>query len=44
MTIYVDRNFICHLTAAEDRTAVETDAFDGKCDGYIDGFRFVPYG
>ena len=24
-------------------TAVETDAFDGKCDAYIEGYRFVPY-
>ena len=25
-------------------TAVETDAFDGKCDTYIEGYRFVPSG
>lgn len=23
-------------------TAVETDVFDGKCDAYIEGYRFVP--
>ena len=25
-------------------TAVETNAFDGKCDTYIEGYRFVPSG
>ena len=25
-------------------TAVETNAFDGKCDAYIVGYRFVPTG
>lgn len=25
-------------------TAVDTDAFDGKCDAYIEGYRFVPAG
>lgn len=25
-------------------TAVETDAFDGKCAEYIEGYRFVPAG
>ena len=25
-------------------TEVETDFFDGKCDTYIEGYRFVPYG
>ena len=25
-------------------TAVETDAFDGKCDTYIAGYRLIPSG
>lgn len=25
-------------------TAVETDVFDGKCNAYIEGYRFVPAG
>ena len=25
-------------------TAVDTDAFDGKCNAYIEGYRFVPAG
>ena len=25
-------------------TAVETDFFDGKCDAFVEGYRFVPSG
>lgn len=25
-------------------TSVETDFFDGKCDNYIEGYRFIPTG
>ncbi len=40
-TIYLDSNFKCHISAADGRTQVETDAFDGKCDTYIEGYRFI---
>lgn len=43
-TIYLDSNFKCHISAADGRTQVETDAFDGKCDTYIEGYRFIPAG
>lgn len=43
-TIYVDADFKCHLTDDGTMNAVETDVFDGKCDTYIEGFRFVPSG
>lgn len=43
-TIYLDSNFKCHISAADGRTQVETDAFDGKCDAYIEGYRFIPSG
>ena len=36
-TIYVDSDFKCHVTNDGTMTAVETDAFDGKCDAYIEG-------
>lgn len=42
--IYIDSDFKCHVTNADNLTAVETDAFDGKCDAYIEGYRFVPAG
>lgn len=44
MTIYLDSNFKCHITNDGTLTPVETAAFDGKCDTYIEGYRFVPSG
>lgn len=43
-TIYIDSEFKCHLVNDGTMTAVETDVFDGKCDTYIEGYRFVPEG
>ena len=43
-TIYIDSDFKCHLTDDGTCVPVETDFFDGKCDAYIEGFRFVPEG
>lgn len=44
MTIYIDPDFRCHVSSGDGLTAVETDAFDGKCRQYIEGYRFVPAG
>lgn len=44
MTIYIDRDFKCYTESSAGRTAVETDAFAGKCRQYIEGYRFVPSG
>lgn len=43
-TIYLDSDYKCHTTNDGTMTAVETDAFDGQCDAYIEGCRFVPTG
>ena len=43
-TIYLDTDFKCHVSPGSGYTSVETDAFDGKCDAYIEGYRFVPAG
>ena len=43
-TIYLDSNFKCHFENDGTMTPVETDFFDGKCDAYIDGYRFIPSG
>lgn len=43
-TIYIDSDFKCHVTDDGTMTAVETDFFDGKCDVYIEGYRYVPSG
>lgn len=44
MTIYIDNDYKCHVTDDGTMTAVETDAFDGKCTEYIEGYRYVPSG
>lgn len=44
-TVYIDADFKCHATNPEGAfRAVETARFDGKCDKYVEGFRFVPEG
>lgn len=44
MTIYIDSDFKCHTAPENTVSAVETDYFDGKCQIYIEGYRFVPAG
>lgn len=44
MKIYIDSKFKCHISPGDGLTAVETDAFDGKCRQFIEGYRFVPSG
>lgn len=44
MKIYIDSDFKCHVTNDGTMTAVETDFFDGKCDAFTEGYRFIPEG
>lgn len=41
-TIYIDSNFKCHVSNDGTMTAIEIDVFDGKCDMFVEGYRFVP--
>ena len=43
-TIYIDSDFKCHIYDDGTMTAVETAFFDGKCDTFVEGYRFVPSG
>lgn len=43
-TIYIDENFRCHATQEPGTRPVQTVCFDGRCDAYIEGCRFVPAG
>lgn len=43
-TIYLDTAFKCHVSNDGTMTEVQTDFFDGKCDAFIEGYRFVPQG
>ena len=40
--IYLDSDFKCHISGDDTMISVETAAFDGRCDAYIEGYRFVP--
>lgn len=42
--IYIDSEFKCFAKNDGNLLAVETDAFDGKCDAFVEGYRFVPAG
>ena len=44
MTIYIDSDYKCYVSAAGGRRAVETELFDGKCPEWIESYRFVPAG
>lgn len=44
MTIHIDNDYKCYVSAADGRRAVETSLFDGKCAEWIESFRFVPAG
>ena len=44
-TIYLNKDFQCSVTEKSDTVqSIETDAFDGKCNAFIEGYRFVPAG
>ena len=45
MKIYIDIDCKCHTTNPDNAfKEVETPFFDGKCDAFIEGYRFVPEG
>lgn len=44
-TIYLNKDFQCSVTAKSDTVqSVETYFFDGKCNAYVEGYRFIPEG
>jgi hypothetical protein len=43
-TIYFDSEFKCHTSNDGTMTPVSTDFFDGKCDAFVEGYRYVPEG
>ena len=42
MTIYIDPEYKCYTTAAENRRGIETDYFNGKCAAYVEGYIYLP--
>ena len=44
MKFYIDSDYKCHASNDGTMTAVESVFFDGKCQTFIEGYRFVPSG
>ena len=44
MKIYIDDDYKCHVSNDGTMREIETDLFVGKCDAYVEGYRFVPNG
>lgn len=44
MKIYIDDDFKCHVAPADGLREVETNAFNGKSNLFIEGCRFIPSG
>lgn len=42
--IFIDPGFMCHVDGNGSSIPVETSFFDGKCDTFIEGYRFIPKG
>lgn len=42
--LYIDPDFKCHTSNDGTMTEIETDFFDGCCDSFIKGYRYVPDG
>lgn len=41
--IYIDSDYRCHISNPDGAfREVETDVFDGKCDAFIEGYRYIP--
>ena len=45
MKLYIDTEFHCHTTNQDSNfREIETDFFEGKCEAFIEGYRYVPSG
>lgn len=44
MKIFIDNEFKCHIENPGGFREVDTSTFDGKCQEYIEGMRYVPDG
>ena len=44
MTIYIDSDYKCYVSASDGSRAIEVNDFNGKCPAWIESYRFVPEG
>lgn len=43
-TIFLDSDYKCHIANDGTMAEIQTDYFDGKCQTFVEGYRFVPAG
>ena len=43
MKTYIDNDYKCHVLPGEGRREFEVEFFDGKCEAFIEGYRYVPF-
>lgn len=43
-TIYLDSNYMCHISNNGTMQEVQTDIFDSMCEKAIECYRFIPEG
>ena len=44
MIIYLDSEYRCHVQNDGTMRTFEVPEFDGMCDSYIEGYRYIPTG
>lgn len=44
MVVYIDNDYKCHVYNNGTMRAFDVPDFDGKCEEYIEGYRYVPPG
>ena len=44
MKVYIDNDYKCHVTDDGGMREIEASFFDGKCETFIEGYRYVPEG
>lgn len=42
MKLYLDADFRCHLSGGAGMTEIDMELFNGKCQAYIEGYRYIP--
>ena len=42
MLVYIDSKYKAHVSGDDTMRAVEVPFFDGKCQEFIEGFRYIP--
>lgn len=44
MKIYIDNDYKSHVSPDADRREFDVPFFDGKCQSFIEGYRYLPEG